>query len=838
MTVSGISDTTPNPSTLGQQYKALLIMQVKNVIRHPSSVLLGVVFPVVTVILAVVFYKSIPPSKTEISESVSIPFGSPSYFQLGVVIEDKTLDQPWDEVTTVMKNMSIFHKNVDQGKNRFRTKKQLSEWREQLRNEKDDQGRMEYFFNDITSGYIVRAPSSSSADLNLPLSYSAMYPKSYEREVNSLIHTFEYANQRASIPTDVKVPFFEATIQTFPSLKWEAVDTVGMVSTALVVYGLAFVAVTVAFFQVYDRETGIKHHLIASGALEQAWYLSSFTRDIILYIIPALLGLICFYVSRIPWFSQTSIVCYLQIILVSGLDVVLAGYLLALLITRSDNVSTLGSFLLTFIVFLPAVIIEGTYEFMVSHSTIYLLTALVPLFGLTHGVRQLSYNAYHDRAYVVSDAVSFQRPLLGMTLIVIIRMILLSFLILQVEKWRSRSAGSILSWSGMLDRIRGKSSANASLFLPKDPALSHDVCELDEEVMREKARLKNTQESTDDVVKILGLNHHYSRGPRKAPLHVLRDLWFGVRPGECFGYLGPNGAGKTTSMKILTGALHPTGGMAYIAGHSVVPFSLGIRTLVGLCPQFDILWPRMTGKEHLHLFAVLRGIPSADITEAIDQVAHTMGLEPVLNQQTRRYSGGNKRRLSLAMACIGNPPVIFLDEPTTGVDVKIRRSIWEAIRLLKRTSSVVLTTHSMEEAEAICDRVGIIVNGNLKCLGTPQRLKNVYGKGWKVMLKARSIDDIGEITRRMCSIFYQPGNLVTCQLKQQLQNYVEFEFIQSPSESGAQRSRLVAGNRSNRLLGPIFGALEQLKHRDMVQDYSVSQTTLSQVFINFARQQG
>ncbi|KAJ1654349.1 hypothetical protein IWQ61_005707 [Dispira simplex] len=717
------SDTAPNPSALGQQYKTLFIMQVKNVIRHPSSVLLGVIFPVLTVILAIIFSEYFPTSKTKAPQGNIMPIRKVNFiFDFEVIIEDKKLDQPWTETKAVLRNLSTINHKENEEFRYFRTKKQLFTWREKIRQVEGDDGMMRFISEDITRGYIVRALPEDFADIKPPLSYSVMYPRSDEHDLILLVKSLEQANQRTSIPVDVVVPFFKATIKTFPDLKWDNADVVGMVSTALMVYGLAFVAVTVTFFQVYGREVGIKQHLLASGALEQAWYLSSFTRDIILYMIPALLGLICFYTSRIAWFFQTSVVCYLQIILFNGSDVVLTGYVLALLITRSDNVSSLGSFLLTIIIFLPAVAIEGTYEFMVSHTAIYLLTATVPLFGLAHGVRELSYNAHYNRAYVTADAISFQRPLLGMTLIVIIRTILLSFLVLQVEKWRAHGAGNIFSWSMLLSRIQGKSSiptANATLFENRDSDFPTDVHELDEEVMREKTRLKNTQESADDVVKVLRLNHRYSRGSRKAPLHVLNDLWLGVRPGECFGYLGPNGAGKTTSMKTLTGALKPTGGKAYIAGHSVVPFSPGIRSMVGLCPQFDILWPRKTGKEHLHLFAVLRAIPLASIPEAIDQVAHTMGLEPVLNQQTRNYSGGNKRRLSLAMACIGNPPVLFLDEPTTGVDVKIRRSIWEAIRLLKRTSSVVLTTHSMEEAEAICDRVGIIVNGNLKCLGTP-----------------------------------------------------------------------------------------------------------------------
>ncbi|RKP05997.1 P-loop containing nucleoside triphosphate hydrolase protein, partial [Thamnocephalis sphaerospora] len=207
------------------------------------------------------------------------------------------------------------------------------------------------------------------------------------------------------------------------------------------------------------------------------------------------------------------------------------------------------------------------------------------------------------------------------------------------------------------------------------------------------------------------------------PKTVLDGIWMATRTTECFGYLGPNGAGKTTTLKILTGQLEATAGTATICDLPIKPYDTRIHSLLGVCPQHDVLWENLSAREHLHCFARIKGVAPAEVAGAVEEIIQMLDLPEVADRPAKSYSGGNKRRLSLAMACIGQPRVVFLDEPTTGVDVGVRRKIWNCIHRLKQRASIVLTTHSMEEAEELCDRIAVMVNGKVQAIGTAQRLK-------------------------------------------------------------------------------------------------------------------
>lgn len=159
-----------------------------------------------------------------------------------------------------------------------------------------------------------------------------------------------------------------------------------------------------------------------------------------------------------------------------------------------------------------------------------------------------------------------------------------------------------------------------------------------------------------------------------------------------------------------------------------------IRRHIGVCPQFDILWKELTAEEHLTLFGKLKGIPSDEIDSKINQILKFVSLDKEKKSRVATFSGGMKRRLSLAVAAIGSPKIIFLDEPTTGLDPKVRQQVWTLIERLKKRKSVVLTTHSMEEADILSDRISILVKGKLKCIGTSMYLKDRYGSGYRIAL--------------------------------------------------------------------------------------------------------
>jgi ATP-binding cassette subfamily A (ABC1) protein 3 len=207
---------------------------------------------------------------------------------------------------------------------------------------------------------------------------------------------------------------------------------------------------------------------------------------------------------------------------------------------------------------------------------------------------------------------------------------------------------------------------------------------------------------------------------------------FGLEYGECFALLGVSGAGKTTTFKCLTGEEIPSAGQVRINGHDVTT-TAGFdraRQLIGYCPQFDAIFERLTVKEHLQFYAVMKGITSEYRDRLIEKQIDEMDLREFENIRAEQLSGGNKRKLSVAMALIGNPPIIFLDEPSTGVDPKAKRFMWSIVSKIstqRKKSSVIITTHSMEEAEALCTKMGIMVGGRFRCFGSSQHIKAKYG---------------------------------------------------------------------------------------------------------------
>jgi len=238
---------------------------------------------------------------------------------------------------------------------------------------------------------------------------------------------------------------------------------------------------------------------------------------------------------------------------------------------------------------------------------------------------------------------------------------------------------------------------------------------------------------------------------------AVNGLSIGIPAGQCFGLLGINGAGKTTTMGILTAEFPPTSGDATLASYSVTNNPEETRKRIGYCPQFRAHFMNLTGLEHVEMYAAIKGIPREFITEAARCKLAEVGLsESDSNRLSSQYSGGMKRKLSVACATIGNPEIVFLDEPSTGMDPVSRRELWKVISAMvvgdinsNYTCSVILTTHSMEECEALCPRIAIMAEGNLKCIGSAQHLKNRFGQGYQVELKvaepSHDDDDLKQI---------------------------------------------------------------------------------------------
>jgi ABC-2 type transport system ATP-binding protein len=218
-------------------------------------------------------------------------------------------------------------------------------------------------------------------------------------------------------------------------------------------------------------------------------------------------------------------------------------------------------------------------------------------------------------------------------------------------------------------------------------------------------------------------------------LTAVDGLTLQIHEAEVFGLLGPNGSGKTTTINCITGLLKPTKGVVRVGGFDVRSDGQKTRALLGVSPQETALCTYLTGRENVQLFGALYSIPKRVMNSRVDQVLEKVGLMEDAGRRVGRYSGGMKRRVSIAMALVTDPKIVLLDEPTVGMDPQSRRAVWDFILELRdKGKTIVLTTHYMEEAEELCDRVGIIDHGRLIALGSPSDLRAKYG--------ARDLEDV------------------------------------------------------------------------------------------------
>ena len=210
-------------------------------------------------------------------------------------------------------------------------------------------------------------------------------------------------------------------------------------------------------------------------------------------------------------------------------------------------------------------------------------------------------------------------------------------------------------------------------------------------------------------------------------LTAVDDLNLEIREGELFALLGVNGAGKTTTIKMLSCLTKPTDGEALVGGYSITKNPEQVKRLIGVSPQETAVAPNLSVKENLELICGIHGFSKEKTSVKISELSQQFSLETVLTRKAGKLSGGWQRRVSIAMALIGEPQILFLDEPTLGLDVIAKRELWETIRRLKGRITVILTTHYMEEAAALSDRIGIMKNGSLLAAGTVEELNTMAG---------------------------------------------------------------------------------------------------------------
>lgn len=329
------------------------------------------------------------------------------------------------------------------------------------------------------------------------------------------------------------------------------------------------------------------------------------------------------------------------------------------------------------------------------------------------------------------------------------------------------------------------------------------------------------------------LKHTYGWGP--SAVHAVCGISLGVPKGECFALLGPNGAGKTTTLDVMTGAIPaPTGGYVYISGHEVTggkQSRVAAFKSLGHCPQVDPLWPTLSGRQHLQFYARVKGVPSHVANFQVDMILKALGFNHFdANKSSTKYSGGMKRKLSLAISLIGNPPLLLLDEPSAAVDAAAKRHLWRIVKARGRNQTVLLTTHSMEEAEALSDRLAVQVRGRLRCVGTPDHIKQTHGAGYQLELilpprPPAAADQPDANILAFVASFANDHNLI--------EYHADRYLFQLPTV------RAVGARRGELTPSQIFLHMHGRQAREVLglRDFSLSRPSLEQVFLRFAKEQ-
>lgn len=572
-------------------------------------------------------------------------------------------------------------------------------------------------------------------------------------------------------------------------------------------------SVTTASFVTYivrEHQTKAKQLQHISGIGVTCYWVTNFIYDMVFYLVPVAFSIGVIAIFKLPaFYSGNNLGAVSLLLLLFGYATFSWMYLLAGLFHETG---------MAFITYVCVNLFFGINS-IVSLSVVYFLSKekpndptlelisetlkriflIFPQFCFGYGLIELSQQqAVLDflKAYGVEyPSETFEMDKLGAMFVALVSQGTMFFLLrLLINEW-------------LIKKLR--------LFFRKftsSPIM--ETVDEDEDVRAERLRVESGA-AEFDLVQLHRLTKTYQLIHKK--IIAVNNISLGIPAGECFGLLGVNGAGKTTIFKMLTGDIIPSSGNILIRNKSG---SLGHvdshSSLVGYCPQEDALDDLVTVEEHLYFYARVHGIPEKDIKDTVHKLLRRLHLMAYKDRSTSMCSYGTKRKLSTALALIGKPSILLLDEPSSGMDPKSKRHLWRIIsEEVQNKCSVILTSHSMEECEALCTRLAIMVNGRFQCIGSLQHIKSRFGRGFTVKVHLKN----NKVSMETLTKFMQL-HFPKTYLKDQHLSMLEYHVP------------VTAGGVAN-----IFDLLETNKTALNITNFLVSQTTLEEVFINFAKDQ-
>eukprot|EP00049_Salpingoeca_infusionum_P024784 m.17093 g.17093 ORF g.17093 m.17093 type:complete len:1663 (+) comp7307_c0_seq1:134-5122(+) len=573
--------------------------------------------------------------------------------------------------------------------------------------------------------------------------------------------------------------------------------------------GLSTVPGGFAIDLVLDRKLKMKHQLRVSGVSALEYWGSYLATNIMIFLFSGAFAIILALITKVEALTGPALLSYIIAMALYLPTAIIFSFVVSFSFDEPETCQQIWPQLNSFLSFIPFIVVstlDGSGYFDVAIALHYVFLVILPpysILGIMYFIFRVSLLAQMsivDVTLTVSDYWKFDNHVAPSILVMVLVLLSHCAFLYLLENWASLKHRlfpiPLEDSESRAENSDPDVEEEARVAMTKPPSNFQDNITMRTQQIAKKFDVGDAMCRSSEVFTAVG------------------GVSFTVRTNEVFGLLGPNGAGKTTSISIITGEEVATSGEVYIGDAAMSSQSASAMKHLGFCPQFSALWPNITASEHLLLYARLRGLSSAMQQKQLDKSLSILGLTEFADVQAIKLSGGTQRKLSVAMALVNQPELCLLDEPSTGMDPGSRRILWEVIKTQLAGRAALLTTHSMEEAEALCSRIGIMVKGKLVCVGSPQHLKTKFGDGYTIELKTQLASQIPAAED------FVKENLVSAQVDERFGNRIVFRV-------SLQDSDLVR----------VFEMLEAHKGTLHIQEYAVSQATLEQVFLKFARKQ-
>ncbi|RKP20418.1 hypothetical protein ROZALSC1DRAFT_28087 [Rozella allomycis CSF55] len=543
-------------------------------------------------------------------------------------------------------------------------------------------------------------------------------------------------------------------------------------------FGISFLLPVFVFILLKEKEDKIAIMMKMNGLKSFPYYATHFIHFYILQLISSLIFIIVGVIFQMEFFIQTDPGVYVILFLLWNFAMISLSFFLSLFFDHSRT-----GVVVTFLVLLCGVVVNlaATMLFDKSAPLAFFIWPPLAFYRALTVINIASFTA--DASPYKMSSLTLDNEVSIILMFLAIEGLIFLILTVYFSQILDSNFGVSKPWYFPVEGI-------ISVFKSKKPSKKPNIekNEGDKYVIHERRRveLKKFKPSCPLVI----YDIHKIFGNKK---NAVCGVSLSIDEGSCFGLLGPNGAGKTTLISMLTGLYKPTFGTATIAGIDLNEHPDLIFQNIGVCPQYDILWPDLTVEDHLLFYARLKGVQINEERKVVQDAMRKVALQSFEKRKAKSLSGGEKRRLSIAIAMLNNPKVVFLDEPTTGLDPEVRRFIWNIINNAKKGTTIILTTHSMEEADVLCSRIGIMAKGTLRCIASDTFEECLWGRVQAYIYLSFKVDSYSTTA--------------------------SYEFTPDPGT-----------------ISRLFEHIELRKKEQGIQEWGLSQTSLDEVFLNIVQE--